>query len=108
VLKACAHKKNDNARLLACVSGDWQTIVAMELFYHKSCYKICTRQRVDEVPNIEADALQELFSCVEERVVKNYEVLQASELPKLYIGETDPDKRTLCDAVVKHFDGVVV
>ena len=111
ILQLCATQKDDNPRLLAYVAGvDWQTIVALELYYHRSCHRVYTR------PNrarggyikLEMDAVDKIYSFIEEHVLQAGEIMHANEFVALYsaycVKKDDvPDMRTLSDLILRHF-----
>lgn len=114
-LQSQAIKKKDIARLLACVSGlDWKNIVAMELFYHHSCYKNYTRHdrnKESDSRSLDATAVERILDYVNDHVIKGFEVIPTGELMDVYIGGNLqialPDKRTLIKLVTERFDGTV-
>ena len=68
----CAIQKNDNARLIAHVAGvEWQNIVALELQYHRSCYREYTRpnRACGGVFKLDIDALEKMYDQIEKSVI---------------------------------------
>ena len=105
-------EKDANQRLLAYVSGaEWQNIVALELSYHRSCYTNLIRKdnRRSSAADSQDPAIEKLFESIKAIVLQKCELVFLNKLPNLYGGYSDnvPDKRTLADLVIKHFDGQV-
>ena len=101
--------------MLACVSGvEWQNIVAMELYYHHSCYKNYTRKDKDEEfdsGSLVATAIEQVLEYVNNHVIKGFEVIPTSDLMDVYnednVDLALPDKRTLIKLVLERFNGTV-
>lgn len=67
--------------------GDWQTILAKELFYHRTCYLDITKKRDAKVEKLDHSdkSFQEVIEFIKEKVIHNCEVLRLAELSQLYI-----------------------
>ncbi|XP_065682451.1 uncharacterized protein LOC136095622 [Hydra vulgaris] len=92
-----AVSKSDNQRLMASILGtEWQTIISLELYYHRSCYLNYTRPQ--KVPFIltEDAIMRLLFDYVKENVLDNLEVIHTSKLSEFY-KEKCTDKTKISD-----------
>ncbi|XP_065673593.1 uncharacterized protein LOC136090680 [Hydra vulgaris] len=113
VLKENALSKADNPRLMASISGtEWQTIISLDLYYHRSCYLKYTRPPKTPFITTEDAIMRLLFDYVKEHVLDNLEIIHTSKLFEFYKENcTDrtkvPDRRTIQDAVVAEFGGSV-
>ena len=102
-------EKEDNNTMHADLIGKtWDSIVAYELHYHRTCYREYTRK--DLVTFFEENlAFKKLIEFVNETVFKNYDTLTPADLLVQYnknILEGDeaiPRSRPLLDKVMCHF-----
>ena len=81
-----AAELNEYPLLQAKVLGsDWQTILAMEFFYHRSCYRgICKKRTANAVPSNDAEKVfQKLTEVIEEKVILGCEVLRLVDMSTL-------------------------
>jgi len=110
-LQSCADSRNDNPRLRAYVTGiDWGNIVALELYYHISCYKLYTKPVKDVVQPANDGPLNTLTDLVHDRVIVNKEVIESDVLLDMYknLGPARiPDKRVLLDQILMLFNATV-
>lgn len=75
-----------NKHLSAEIAGcDWQTILARELYYHRTCYIDLTRKRNSKDTNCSEQAFQDVKQFIKEKVLENYEVLRLADLAQLYV-----------------------
>ena len=104
-------QKNDKPRLVAYVAGiEWQNIVALELYYHRSCYREYTRPNrpCGGIFMLESDAIEQLYEFIYKRVIQEGEVMLTKEFVELYSAYCEnksalPDVRTLVDLITQHF-----
>ena len=102
-----ALKRNDNEKLLADVSGvDWDRIVAMELMYHRSCWKAYTRdapkRELVDVPLLDA-----FYDEIRNRVIVNQEIIELCDILPTYkeITKSDIiDIRTLSNMIIERLE----
>ena len=88
-----AENDDEYPSLRAEVAGvDWQTIIAREYHYHKSCYKKLSKKRTPKkiavVDNVDADldvVFDEVTRHIAEKVIDGCEVLQISDIAKMYL-----------------------
>ncbi|XP_047132181.1 uncharacterized protein LOC124811086 [Hydra vulgaris] len=112
-LKENALCKSDIPRLMASVSGaEWQSIISLELHYHRSCYVNYTRPLRNPSVITENTIMSLLFDYVREHILNNLEIIETSKLIEFYSEnctdrEKIPDSRTLQDSVVAQFKGSV-
>ena len=115
-MQLCAVQKNDNPGLVAHVSGvDWRNIVAVELMYHRSCYRAYTRPNRTRggVVAVDNTALENMFYIfyiiyISKHIIEEGEVMYSNEFPVLYSKNCeDQDKvldvRTLTELITQHF-----
>ena len=64
---------------------DWQTIVAKEYHYHRSCYRRIVRKREAKTAEKNEDKIMnEVFKHIEEKVINDCEVLRMTDISKKY------------------------
>ena len=73
-------------RLHAEVAGvDWKTVIAKEVFHHRSCYyRDFTRKAYTNKPDENDDVFEELSNFVEEKIVKDCYVVSMADLFQTY------------------------
>lgn len=95
-----AEKDDEFPSLRAEVAGvDWQTMIAREYYYHKSCYRKLAKKRVPKrtvvVDNADADnadadnadedlVFHEVTRHIAEKVIDGCEVVRVSDISKIY------------------------
>ncbi|CAB4038823.1 Hypothetical predicted protein, partial [Paramuricea clavata] len=88
-----AEKDDEYPSLRAEVAGvDWQTIIAREYYYHKSCYKKLAKKRVPNADADNADAdnadedlvFHEVTRHIAEKVIDGCEVVRVSDISKIF------------------------
>ena len=110
-MKKCALERSDLPQLVADVSGrDWESIVALELRYHRSCYTNYVRKskKIDVLPEQDG-ATMILMEYVQKHVIECCEVLTTDILLEVYQrnapeNNMNPDKRTIIEHIKKKFD----
>ena len=65
---------------------DWQTIIAREYYYHRSCYKKVVRKRDAKKAAVSATdkVFDEVVKHIEEKLINDFEVLRMSDISRLY------------------------
>ena len=104
-------KKNDKPRLVAYVAGiEGQNIVALELYYHRSCYREYTRPNrpCGGIFMLESDAVEQVYEFIYKCVIQEGEVMLTKEFVELY-GLKSPEPQKLPptrDALLCHLKRV--
>lgn len=65
---------------------DWQTIIAREYYYHRSCYKKVVRKRDAKKAAVSATdkVFGEVVKYIDEKLINDFEVLRMSDISRLY------------------------
>lgn len=77
----------ENTCLHAELAGnDWQTIIAREMFYHRTCYREITRKR--DAKQASQDATDKVFleltAVIEEKIIIGCEVIRMADLAERF------------------------
>jgi hypothetical protein len=75
---------------------DWQTILARELYYHRSWYTDLTRKRNTPKDNCSEKAFQDVKQFIEEKVLNKCEVLRLADLAQLYVESKSTHSKIDC------------
>ena len=65
-------------------TADWQTVLAREVFYHRTCYRDATRTLYVKQGDENDEIFQELSTFVEEQVISECQVVLMTDLLQKY------------------------
>lgn len=107
-LKQCSDTKQDNDLLAAEMAGkDWESIVAYEIRYHRSCYRSYTR--LDKQLPSNDEAAEHVFGVVSKLIFEENCTLTPKELQELYNTQSDAKNlsrsRPILENVLERFNG---